>query len=59
VRQIIPTPEFLNSSGKWEILIDMRNLVNQGRDVIPASNGELILDRNPRSLRFGLSLNFR
>lgn len=59
IRQIIPTPEFLTNSGKWEVLIDLRNIINQGRDVIPASNGELILDRNPRSIRFGLSLNFR
>jgi hypothetical protein len=58
-RQMIPTPELLGNTGKWEVLIDLRNIMNQGRDIIAASNGELILNRNPRSLRFGFSLNFR
>jgi hypothetical protein len=56
---MIPTPELLGNTGKWEVLIDLRNIMNQGRDIIAASNGELILNRNPRSLRFGFSLNFR
>jgi hypothetical protein len=58
-RQMIPTPELLGNTGKWEVLIDLRNMLNQGRDIISASNGELIINRNPRSLRFGFSLNFR
>lgn len=59
IRQIIPFPNFLGSQGRWEVLIDLRNMFNQGKEAMPISNGELVLDRNPRSLRFGLSLNFR
>jgi hypothetical protein len=59
IRQTIPLPEFMGTTGRWEVLIDLRNLLNQGREVIPTTDGEIVLDRNPRSLRFGLSLNFR
>jgi hypothetical protein len=59
VRQVIPFPEFMGSIGKWEILLDMRNLLNQGQKILPISEGELALNRNPRSMRFGLNLSFR
>jgi hypothetical protein len=59
IRQIIPFPNFLGNQGRWEVLIDLRNMLNQGKEAMPMSNGELVLNRNPRSLRFGLSLNFR
>jgi len=58
IRQAIPLPEFMGSAGRWEALVDVRNLFDQGADVIRTSDGELVLTRNPRSLRFGLNLNF-
>lgn len=57
VRQALPFPEFMGAVGRWEALIDVRNLFDQGNPVIPTSDGELVLTRNPRSLRFGLNLN--
>jgi hypothetical protein len=58
IRQMIPLPQFLGSSGPWEVLIDLRNILNQGKEVLAMNDGEIILNRNPRSLRFGLSLSF-
>ncbi len=58
IRQAIPVPEFMGSSGRWEALVDVRNLLDQGQDTIHTSDGEVILTRNPRSLRFGINLNF-
>jgi hypothetical protein len=58
IRQSIPVPEFLMNSGRWEILIDLRNILNQGKETMATPDGQLVLNRNPRSLRFGLSLNF-
>jgi hypothetical protein len=59
IRQPIPLPEFLGTVGQWEVLFDMRNMLNQGREILQASNGEIVLNRNPRSVRFGFNLNFR
>jgi hypothetical protein len=59
IRQVLPLPEFIESAGRWEILVDLRNVLNQGKEVIPTSDGEIVLNRNPRSMRFGLSLSFR
>ena len=59
IRQALPLPEFISNTGHWEILIDLRNVLNQGKEVIPTADGEIVLNRNPRSLRFGLSMNFR
>jgi hypothetical protein len=58
LRQAIPLPEFLGPAGRWEALIDVRNPFDQGRNCIPTSDGELTLTHNPRTLRFGLNLNF-
>ena len=59
IRQEIPFyGEFLSAS-RWEILLDFRNVLNQGEEVIPASDGILVLNRSPRALRFGINLNFR
>ena len=59
IRQIIPVPEFIGSTSRWEILMDLRNVLNQGKEVLPTSDGEIVLNRNPRSMRFGLSVSFR
>jgi hypothetical protein len=59
IRQAIPLPEFLEVAGRWEVLLDLRNILNQGREILSTTDGEIVLNRNPRSLRFGLSLNFR
>jgi hypothetical protein len=58
VRQPIPLPEFMGSAGRWEALLDVRNLFDQGMNIIHTSSGDLLLIRNPRSLRFGINLNF-
>ena len=57
IRQPIPLPEFMGTSGRWEALVDVRNLFDQSRQIIPTGDGQLILARNPRSLRFGINLN--
>ncbi len=57
VRQALPFPEFMSTVGRWEALVDIRNLFDQGNPLIPTGDGELVLTRNPRSLRFGLNLN--
>jgi hypothetical protein len=59
LRQAFPLPEFMATTGRWEVLVDLRNVLNQGREVISTKDGEIVLNRNPRSLRFGLSLSFR
>ncbi len=58
IRQAVPFQDVILDTGWWEILLDFRNVLNQGEDVIPASDGILVLNRSPRSLRFGLNLNF-
>src|SRR5439155_575456 len=58
VRQGIPLPEFMGTVGRWEALVDVRNLLDQGKSRIISQDGELTLTRNQRSIRFGLNLNF-
>lgn len=58
VRQIIPLPEFLYGAGQWVALVDVRNLFDQGKYIIPTREGFLILTPAPRYVRFGLNLNF-
>jgi hypothetical protein len=58
-RQAIPLPDFMSTAGRWEVMVDLRNVLNQGREVLPMKDGEIVLNRNPRSLRFGLNLSFR
>lgn len=58
VRQLIPLPEFLYGAGHWVALVDVRNLFDQGRYVIPTNDGVLVLTPNPRYVRFGLNLSF-
>ena len=59
IRQAIPLPEFFGTAGQWEVMVNMRNLLSQGREHLPAEEGEIVLNRSPRSLRFGVNLNFR
>jgi hypothetical protein len=59
IRQPIPFPDFMGTMGRWEVMVDLRNILNQGKEIMPTSDGEIVLNRNPRSLRFGLSLSFR
>lgn len=58
LRQLIPVPDFLYSAGQWVALVDVRNLFDQGKYVIPTADGAIILTPSPRYLRFGLNLNF-
>ncbi len=58
IRQAIPLPEFMGCAGRWEALVDIRNPFDMGRNRISTSDGEISVARNPRTLRFGLNLNF-
>jgi hypothetical protein len=58
IRQALPMPEFLGSVGRWEIMLDVRNALNQGSETLKATDGLVVLNRNPRSLRFGLNYSF-
>ena len=57
IRQPIHFPDFLGSVGRWEALVDVRNLFDQGTDTFHTGTGDFCLIRNPRSLRFGINLN--
>ncbi len=59
IRQAVPLPYFLGTTGRWDVWLDLRNVFNQGKEILPATDGEVVINRSPRSLRFGLSLNFR
>jgi hypothetical protein len=56
VRQSIPL--FSTSLGKWEAILDIRNILNQGVSVYQTPTGDLILVRSPRSFRGGISFRF-
>ncbi len=56
VRQNIPL--FQSSIGKWEAILDIRNILNQGVEVFETPSGDLILVRSPRSFRGGISFRF-
>ncbi len=58
LRQALPLPTFMGCPGRWEALVDIRNPFDQGMNRIPMSDGEVVLTRNPLTLRFGLNLNF-
>jgi len=58
IRQVIPMPAFLYGPGRWEVMLELRNALNQGSRKLAASDGEIVFDRNPRSLRFGLNYSF-
>jgi hypothetical protein len=58
IRQTIPLPEFFGSGGKWEVLVELRNMLNQGKETLSASDGEITLNRYPRSVRCGINLLF-
>jgi hypothetical protein len=59
MRQTLPMPEFFGPVGRWEFMLDVRNALNQGREVLSTANGALVLTRNPRSIRFGLNYSFQ
>ncbi len=59
IRQPLPLTDFMGTVGRWEVMVDLRNILNQGKETLPTTDGEIVLNRNPRSLRFGLSLSFR
>jgi hypothetical protein len=58
VRQPIPMPPFMEGTSRWEALVDVRNAFDTGRAVAQTSNGRVTLSRYPRSIRFGIDLNF-
>jgi hypothetical protein len=58
IRQSLPMPAFLDAAGRWEVMLELRNALNQGSMKLTAADGEIIFDRNPRSVRFGLNYSF-
>jgi hypothetical protein len=58
IRQNIPLPEFFGPGGKWEVLVELRNMLNQGREILSVSDGEIVLNRYPRSVRCGINIIF-
>lgn len=59
IRQALPFPEFMGARGRWEFMLDLRNILNQGQETLSTAEGQLVLNRNPRSVRFGLNYSFR
>ncbi|MBN1569983.1 MAG: carboxypeptidase regulatory-like domain-containing protein [Acidobacteria bacterium] len=59
IRQSVPLPYLIGTTGQWDVWVDFRNVFNQGKEILPATDGEVVINRNPRSLRFGISLNFQ
>ena len=58
LRQVIPFPEMLGFAPRLEALVDLRNLLNQDAGIVHTEAGDLVLVRNPRAVRGGISLNF-
>jgi hypothetical protein len=59
IRQFLPVPAFLYGPGRWEVMLELSNALNQGSRKLTAADGEIIFDRNPRSIRFGLNYSFQ
>ncbi|HSW39138.1 MAG TPA: carboxypeptidase-like regulatory domain-containing protein [Acidobacteriota bacterium] len=59
IRQGVPFPEVFGNDGRWEFMVDLRNVLNQGREILPTTDGELVLNQNPRSIRVGINISFR
>jgi len=57
IRQPIPLPEFMGTTGRWEALVDVRNLFDNGQQTVPTRDGQLTVTRNPRAVRIGINLN--
>jgi len=49
----------MGTDGQWDVWVNLRNMLNKGRETLATSDGEVVLNRNPMSIRFGISLNFR
>ncbi|MGH9341586.1 MAG: carboxypeptidase-like regulatory domain-containing protein [Acidobacteriota bacterium] len=66
VRQIVPMPNsFLGFFGldflstyQFEVLMDVRNLTNENLGEVETLQGDVVLLRNPRTIRGGISLRF-
>jgi hypothetical protein len=58
IRQAVPLPDIIGTGGQWDVWLDLKNVLNQGKEVLTVTDGEVVLNRNPRSIRFGISLNF-
>lgn len=59
IRQHIPLPDFLNlSAGRWEALLDMRNLLDQETKLFLTRSGQILIAKNPRSFRGGVAFKF-
>lgn len=53
-----PLPLFGKSHTKWEAIMDIRNILNQGVKAYETTTGDLILVRSARSVRGGINFRF-
>ncbi|MBI3939701.1 MAG: carboxypeptidase regulatory-like domain-containing protein [Acidobacteria bacterium] len=58
LRQVVPFPDLLGFSPRLEALLDLRNMLSQNIGALRTELGEVVLVRNPRTVRGGISLNF-
>ncbi len=58
VRQVIPFPDLLGFSPRLEALLDLRNLLNQDIGLLHTELGDVVVVRNPRTVRGGIAVNF-
>jgi len=56
VRQTIPL--FKGTLGRWEAILDIRNILDQGIQIYETVSGDLILVRSTRSIRGGINFRF-
>jgi len=55
IRQVVPVPNLWGVSGKWEVLVDMRNFLKSDDPRLQLPQGKLFILRQPRTIRFGIS----
>jgi hypothetical protein len=55
VRQVIPVPDLWGISGRWEALVDLRNIIEADELQFQLPQKKLLLVRNPRFVRLGIA----
>lgn len=56
VRQTLPL--FKGTVGRWEAILDIRNIMDQGIQIFETVSGDLILVRSTRTIRGGINFRF-
>ncbi len=47
LRQSVPIPDIMGTDGQWDVWVDLRNALNQGKETLAATDGELFLTEIP------------